>query len=92
MATELAHLTHSTEVEGLLGRHVRYQKHKPGKHLLVGSIPEGVFSILSIRRFGTRTIVNDGAIVLEGAPTVVERKERIALFLPTGEELYLIVQ
>ncbi|MFM1655037.1 hypothetical protein ACI7RC_23525 [Brevibacillus sp. B_LB10_24] len=92
MATMEAHQVHSTAVEMLLGRQVRYQKHKPGKSLLLKGIPEGFFQIDSISRFGDRIVMNDGAIVMESAPTVIQRKGRIVLFLPTGEELYFFTE
>lgn len=92
MATVEAHQDFSTNVEVLLGCRVSYQKHKPGKHLSVERLPKGVFLIDSIHQFGKRIIVNDGSIVMEIAPTVIQRGGRIALLLPTGEELYLLVE
>jgi hypothetical protein len=92
MATVEAHQDCSAAVERLLGRRVRYQKHKPGRHLSLERMPQGVFQIETVHRFGTRIIVNDGAIVMEGAPTVMERRGRIALLLETGEELYFFAE
>lgn len=88
MATVNAHQVLPTPVERLLGRMVCYQKHKPGKHLSVERLPQGFFQITAVHRFGDSIIMNDGLIVMEAAPAVVERKGRIALLLPTGEELY----
>ncbi|UFJ40586.1 hypothetical protein LOK74_21620 [Brevibacillus humidisoli] len=89
MATTVeAHHASTMTVEALLGRRVRYQKHKPGKSLSVERVPAGFFQIESIHRFGNRIVVNDGMIVMETAPTVMERRGRIALLFPTGEELY----
>lgn len=92
MATVEAHQDFSTAVEELLGRIVRYQKHKPGKHLSMERVPQTFFQIESVNRFGNRVILNDGMIVMEGAPTVMERGGRIALLLATGEELYFFVE
>jgi hypothetical protein len=92
MATVEAHHDCSTGVEQLLGRQVRYQKHKPGRHLSLDRVPQEVFQIKSVNRFGSRVVLNDGAIVMENAPTVMERGGRIALLLTTGEELYFIVE
>ena len=92
MATVEAHQVLSTSVECLLGKEVRYQKHKPGTNLLVKRVPNEFFQISTIRQFGNRTIINDGDIVLEGAPTVMLRKGRIAILLATGEELYFLVR
>jgi hypothetical protein len=92
MATIEAHQEQSTHVEVLLDRRVRYQKHKPGAHLSLERMPQGVFRIDSINQFGSRISINGGAIVLEAAPTVVERRGRIALLLPTGEELYFYAE
>ncbi|MFY0545776.1 hypothetical protein [Brevibacillus sp. H7] len=92
MATVEAHQEFSTTVEQLLGRVVRYQKHKPGRHLSLERVPQGYFQIESVHRFGSRIILNDGTIVLESAPTVMERGRRIALLLTTGEELYFFVE
>lgn len=88
MATVEAHQDLSTNVEMLLGRKLIYQKHKPGKNLSLERMPKTAFRIDSIHQFGSRIILNDGVIVMENAPTVIERKGRIALLLPTGEELY----
>ncbi|QRG67842.1 hypothetical protein [Brevibacillus choshinensis] len=90
MATVEAHQHCSATVEQLLGRRVRYQKHKPGRHLSVERLPKDVFQIESVHRFGSRVILNDGVIVMEDAPTVIERGGRIALLLATGEELYFV--
>ncbi|MEJ8547129.1 hypothetical protein [Brevibacillus borstelensis] len=92
MATVEAHQDRSTGVEVLLGRLVRYQKHKPGRHLSVDRMPKGTFRIESVNRFGERIILNDGIVVMEAAPTVIERGGRIALLLATGEELYFTVE
>jgi hypothetical protein len=92
MATVEAHQDCPANVGQLLGRRVRYQKHKPGRHLSLERMPQGVFQIESVYRFGTRIIVNDGAIVMESAPTVMERAGRIALLLATGEELYFYAE
>lgn len=92
MATVNAHQTHSRSVEVLLGRTVRYQKHKPGRHLLLKRLPKEAFQIASIKRFGNRLVFNDGVIVMEGVPTVIERKGRIALLFSTGEELYFFAE
>ncbi|MGZ0051297.1 hypothetical protein [Brevibacillus gelatini] len=89
MATVEAHHQRSASVEQLLGRHVRYQKHKPGRHLLLKRLPLGSFQIETVHRFGERVVLNDGLIVMENAPTVMERGGRIALLFATGEELYL---
>lgn len=91
MATTVeAHHATTMKVEQLLGRHVRYQKHKPGRSLSLERMPAGFFQIESVHRFGNRIVVNDGMIVMENDPTVMERRGRIALLFPTGEELYLI--
>jgi hypothetical protein len=92
MATVEAHQDCFTTVEQLLGRRVRYQKHKPGRHLSLERMPQGQFQIETAHRFGTRIILNDGLIVMEGAPTVMERGGRIALLLETGEELYFFAE
>jgi len=92
MATVEAHQEVPTTVDVLLGRNVRYQKHKPGRALSVEGVPEGVFQIESLHRFGHRIVINGGMIVMETAPTVVERRGRIALLLPTGEELYFYAE
>ena len=92
MATVEAHQVCSASVEQLLGRRVRYQKHKPGRHLSVERMPRENFRIDTVNRFGSRVVLNDGAIVMESAPTVMERKGRIALLLATGEELYFTVE
>lgn len=92
MATVEAHQVCSASVEQLLGRRVRYQKHKPGRYLSVERVPQEVFQIKSVNRFGSRVVLNDGAIVMENAPTVMERGGRIALLLTTGEELYFTVE
>lgn len=92
MATVEAHQDLSTDVEMLLGRKVCYQKHKPGKHLSVEMMPKGFFQIESIAHFGSRIVVNDGVIVMENAPAVIERRGRIALLLHTGEELFLYTE
>jgi len=92
MATVEAHQTQFTSVEMLLGSTLCYQKHKPGKYLSLDRVPKGFFQIHSIQHFGNRLILNDGVIVLEGAPTVISRKGRLALLLPTGEELYFCMQ
>ncbi len=92
MATVNAHQSRTTRVEELLGRTVCYQKHKPGKHLSLERMPEGDFQIESVRQFGDCLIVNDGVIVMEGAPTVMLRRGRLALLLSTGEELYFHVR
>lgn len=88
MATVEAHQEPATFVEQLLGKRVKYQKHKPGKNLLLKRVPQDGFRIETIHQFGSRIIINDGDIVLEIAPTVMERRGRIALLLPTGEEIY----
>jgi hypothetical protein len=92
MATVEAHRNFSTGVELLLGRIVRYQKHKPGKHLSLERMPRDGFRIESVNRFGNRVVINDGIVVMEGAPTVMERGGRLALLLATGEELYFTVE
>ncbi|HZG16172.1 MAG TPA: hypothetical protein VE710_14305 [Candidatus Bathyarchaeia archaeon] len=92
MATVEAHQEPATFVEQLLGKRVRYQKHKPGKNLLMERVPKGVFQIEKIHQFGDRIILNDGDIVMEIAPTVMERGGRMALLLPTGEELYFYTE
>ncbi len=88
MATVEAHQEADTFVEQLLGKRVKYQKHRPGRNLLLKKVPEDVFQIETIHQFGKRIIINDGEIVMEIAPTVMKRRGRIALLLPTGEELY----
>ncbi|WP_126424722.1 hypothetical protein [Brevibacillus marinus] len=91
MATTVeAHHATTMTVEQLLGRLVRYQKHKPGAYLSLERMPAGFFQIESVHRFGNRIVVNDGMIVMETDPTVMERGGRIALLFPTGEELYLL--
>jgi hypothetical protein len=92
LATVEAHQDRSTGVDVLLGRRVRYQKHKPGRHLSVDRMPQGTFRIESVNRFGERIVLNDGIVVMESAPTVIERGGRIALLLATGEELYFFVE
>ena len=93
MATVEAHQPRSAaKVEQLLGRTVRYQKHKPGRHLSVERLPKESFQIETIHRFGSRVVLNDGIIVMENAPTVMERGGRIALLFATGEELYLMAE
>ena len=92
MATVEAHQLYSVPVEQLLGRTVRYQKHKPGRHLSVERLPRESFQIETVHRFGSRVVLNDGAIVMEDAPTVMERGGRIAFLLATGEELYLLTE
>ncbi|EST51705.1 hypothetical protein T458_25295 [Brevibacillus panacihumi W25] len=93
MATvEAHHDVCSTDVEQLLGRRVRYQKHKPGRYLSLERIPLVAFQIDTVNRFGSRVVLNDGAVVMESAPTVMERAGRIALLLATGEELYFTVE
>jgi hypothetical protein len=92
MATVEAHHVCSAGVEQLLGRRVCYQKHKPGRYLSVERVPQGVFQIDSVNRFGSRVVLNDGVVVMENAPTVIERKGRIALLLATGEELFFTVE
>ncbi len=92
MATVEAHQAQSATVEMLLGSMVCYQKHKPGRNLSLDRLPNGYFQITSIHQFGNRIIFNDGVIVMEGDPTVMCRKGRLALLLPTGEELYFFVQ
>ena len=93
MATTIeAHQTSTTLVQVLLERRVRYQKHKPGNNLSVERMPEGVFQIDSIHQFRERIIINDGIIVMEVAPAVMMRRGRIALLLPTGEELYFVIE
>ncbi|GED61255.1 hypothetical protein ABE237_22645 [Brevibacillus formosus] len=92
MATVEAHQKCSASVEQLLGRQVRYQKHKPGRHLSVERVPQGAFQIESVHRFGDRVVLNDGLIVMENAPTVMERGGRIALLFATGEELYFVTE
>jgi len=92
MATVEAHQEPATFVEQLLGKRVSYQKHKPGKNLLLKRVPKGVFQIEKIHQFGDRIILNDGDIVMEIAPTVMERGGRLALLLPTGEELYFYTE
>lgn len=92
MATVEAHQELSTNVEMLLGRKVCYQKHKPGRNLSVERMPKGFFRIESIAQFGNRFILNDGAIVMENAPTVIERGGRVALLLTTGEELFFYTE
>lgn len=92
MATVEAHQDCSANVELLLGRRVRYQKHKPGRHLSLDRMPQGVFQIESVYRFGSRVVLNDGAVTMESAPTVMERGGRIALLLATGEELYFFAE
>ncbi|RNB77796.1 hypothetical protein EDM59_30470 [Brevibacillus nitrificans] len=93
MATVEAHQPRSAaKVEQLLGRTVRYQKHKPGRHLSVERLPKESFQIEAIHRFGSRVVLNDGLIVMEDAPTVMERRGRIGLLLTTGEELYFTVE
>ncbi|GAA4721503.1 hypothetical protein [Brevibacillus fulvus] len=91
MATVEAHQEVPTSMGLLLGKRLIYQKHKPGKCLSVERLPREAFQIESIRQFGSRIIINDGMLVLESIPTVTERKGRIALLLPTGEELYFYV-
>lgn len=92
MATVEAHQQCSTSVEQLLGRQVRYQKHKPGRYLSMERFPQGAFQIETVHRFGDRVILNDGLIVMENAPTVMERGGRIALLFATGEELYFLAE
>lgn len=92
MATVEAHQLCSASVEQLLGKRVSYQKHKPGRHLSVERMPQGVFQIETVHRFGDRVVINDGVIVMENAPAVMERGGRMALLLTTGEELYFIVE
>lgn len=92
MATVEAHHDTSTFVEQLLGRRVRYQKHKPGSNLLLKRMPKEAFQIETIHQFGNRIIMNDGDIVMEIAPTVMERRGRMALLLETGEELYFYIE
>jgi len=92
MATVEAHQQCSVFMEQLLGRTVRYQKHKPGSNLSVERLPEGKFQIESVHRFGNRVVLNDGVIVMENAPTVMERGGRIALLFATGEELYFVAE
>lgn len=92
MATVEAHRNFTIGVEQLLGRLVRYQKHKPGMHLSLERMPQERFRIESVNRFGNRVVINDGVVVMEGAPTVMERQGRLALLLATGEELYFIVE
>jgi hypothetical protein len=92
VATVEAHQEQTTSVQVLLDRMVRYQKHKPGAHLSLERMPKEVFRIESIHQFGSRIIINGGAIALESAPAVVERGGRIALLLPTGEELYFYAE
>ncbi|MFD2369652.1 hypothetical protein ACFSO0_06710 [Brevibacillus sp. GCM10020057] len=93
MATVEAHQDCSaTTAEQLLGRRVRYQKHKPGRHLSVERLPKESVQIETVHRFGCRIVFNDGMIVMENAPTVMERGGRIALLLATGEELYLLTE
>ncbi|GEB35339.1 MULTISPECIES: hypothetical protein [Brevibacillus] len=89
MATVEAHHKCSASVEQLLGRQVRYQKHKPGRHLSLERLSLGSFRIETVHRFGDRVVLNDGLIVMENAPAVMERGGRIALLFATGEELYL---
>lgn len=91
MATVEAHHVQAISLELLLDRMVCYQKHKPGNHLFLDRMPDGFFKITTVRRFGDRTILNDGVIVLVGVPTVVIRGGRAALLLPTGEELFFSV-
>jgi hypothetical protein len=55
-------------------------------------MPQGTFRIESVNRFGERIVLNDGIVVMESAPTVIERGGRIALLLATGEELYFFVE
>jgi hypothetical protein len=55
-------------------------------------MPQGVFQIESVHRFGSRVVLNDGAVTMESAPTVMERGGRIALLLATGEELYFFAE
>jgi hypothetical protein len=92
MATVEAHQHRSATVEQLLGRRVRYQKHKPGRYLSLERVPQGTFQIETVHRFGSRVVLNDGVIVMEDAPTVMERGGRIALLLATGEELYFTTE
>ncbi|WP_232699071.1 hypothetical protein [Brevibacillus daliensis] len=92
MATVHAYVTNALTVDSLIGIAVRYQKHKPGNKLLLEAMPKGTFRIQSVRQFGEYLLINDGEIMLEGAPTVGMRNGRIALLLPTGEELYLLIQ
>jgi len=93
MATvEAHHDCSAAKVEQLLGRKVRYQKHKPGRHLSVERLPRECIQIETVHRFGCRVVFNDGMIVMENAPTVMERGGRIALLLSTGEELYLMAE
>lgn len=92
MATVEAHRMCSTSVEQLLGRRVCYQKHKPGRYLSLERVPRGIFQIDSVHQFGSRVVLNDGVVVMENAPTVIERRGRIALLLATGEELYFTAE
>ncbi|QDX92011.1 hypothetical protein EEL32_16120 [Brevibacillus laterosporus] len=92
MATVIAHTTHALTVDMLIGHQVRYQKHRPGTYLSVEGMPKGTFPIESVHQFGKYMVVNDGSIMMEGAPTVIIRNGRIAFLLPTGEELYLLIQ
>lgn len=92
MATVEAHQDVSTFSQMLLGKRVRYQKHKPGNSLLLKRIPRDAFQIESVYQFGECMIINDGVIVMEYAPAVVERRGRLALLLPTGEEIYFFVE
>lgn len=85
MATVEAHQDRSTGVDVLLGRRVRYQKHKPGRHLSVDRMPQGTFRIESVNRFGERIVLNDGIVVMESAPTVIERGEELLFCSQPGK-------
>lgn len=92
MATVESHQVECTAVEMLVGLKVCYQKHKPGTNLILERLPKEAFRIDSVNRFGTRIVVNDGAVIMEGVPTVMMRKRRVAFLLPSGEELYFTVE
>ncbi|MCG7319069.1 MULTISPECIES: hypothetical protein [Brevibacillus] len=92
MATVIAHTTQALTLETIIGLQVRYQKHRPGAFLSVEEMPKGAFPIESVHQFGKHMVINDGLIMMESAPTVIIRNGRIAFLLPTGEELYLLIQ
>lgn len=93
MATIEAHRTSTTMlVQVLLDRRIRYHKHKPGINLSLERMPEDFFQVVSIHQFGDRIVINDGIVVMEVAPAVFMRRGRVALLLPTGEELYFFVE
>ncbi len=92
MATVEAHQASTTLAQVLLDRRIRYQKHKPGKNLSLERLPADFFRVDSIHQFGDRVVLNDGVVVMEIAPAVLMRRGRVALLLPTGEELFFFVE